>query len=150
MELTERHLKAAELREYQGLTFQKIGGILGVYQTEAALLYREVLRSRREERKKEFFRQENSRVVSVEFSLGELAVLQRMLAHYQTWMRKTTSPTLDWLGELLEDIDYIAAEKMILRLLAAECKNRNIFPEDTPLSTEARGKGRPRSGPADK
>ena len=82
--------------------------------------------------------------------MGELAVLQRMLAHYQTWMRKTTSPTLDWLGELLEDIDYIAAEKMILRLLAAECKNRNIFPEDTPLSTEARGKGRPRSGPADK
>lgn len=96
MELTERHLKAAELRECQGLTFQKIGGILGVSQPEAALLYREVLRSRREERKKEFFRQENSRVVSVEFSLGELAVLQRMLAHYQTWMRKTISPTLDW------------------------------------------------------
>ena len=90
--MSEQRIKLAEeiakLREQQGLTFKAIGEKYQISPGKASYLYQDFLRRRRLARVREMYEQENRLTVSVKITLGEIVVLRRILAFYQTWVHR--------------------------------------------------------------
>lgn len=134
-EITERELEIARLREGEGLSYRAIGERYGITPGRASQLYHSLVRKRQERQWKEFNEAQNQKNVSIDFTLGEIVVLQRILHCYMLEERGKIRHTLNNPDmELLESgVDYITAERLSSRLCAAENQNRERFQEIPPM-----------------
>ena len=122
-----------KLREQQGLTFKAIGEKYQISPGKASYLYQDFLRRRRLARVREMYEQENRLTVSVKITLGEIVVLRRILAFYQTWVRRES---LRRRGEnpLFQEPDCVTAEYLSSRFGELEKEKRRRAQENKVLS----------------
>lgn len=86
----------ADLRERQSLTFKAIAQQYQITPARASRLYQVCLYRRRLAHYREMHERENQMTLSVKLTLGELAVLQRILSYYELWqLRESTRSALD-------------------------------------------------------
>ncbi|MCI8475329.1 MAG: hypothetical protein HFF07_08355 [Oscillospiraceae bacterium] len=86
----------ADLRERQSLTFKAIAQQYQITPARASHLYRVCLYRRRLAHYREMHERENQMTLSVKLTMGELAVLQRILSYYELWqLRESTRSALD-------------------------------------------------------
>ncbi len=122
-----------KLREQQGLTFKAIGEMYQISPGKASYLYQDFLRRRRLARVREMYEQENRLTVSVKITLGEIVALRRILAFYQTWVRRES---LRRRGDspLFQEPDCVTAEYLSSRFAELEKKKRRRVQENKVLS----------------
>ena len=122
-----------KLREQQGLTFKAIGEKYQISPGKASYLYQDFLRRRRLARVREMYEQENRLTVSVKITLGEIVVLRRILAFYQTWVHRES---LRRRGEnpLFQEPDCVTAEYLSSRFGKLEKEKRRRAQENKVLS----------------
>ena len=122
-----------KLREQQGLTFKAIGEMYQISPGKASYLYQDFLRRRRLARVREMYEQENRLTVSVKITLGEIVVLRRILAFYQTWVHRES---LRRQGEnpLFQEPDCVTAEYLSSRFGKLEKEKRRRAQENKVLS----------------
>ncbi|MCI9264755.1 MAG: hypothetical protein HFF06_09290 [Oscillospiraceae bacterium] len=136
--MSEQRIKLAEeiakLREQQGMTFKAIGEMYQISPGKVSYLYQDFLRRRRLARVREMYQQENRQLtVSVKMTLGEIVVLRRILAFYQTWVRRES---LRRRGEnpLFQEPDCVTAEYLSSRFGELEKEKRRRAQENKVLS----------------
>lgn len=136
--MSEQRIKLAEeiakLREQQGMTFKAIGEMYQISPGKVSYLYQDFLRRRRLARVREMYQQENRQLtVSVKMTLGEIVVLRRILAFYQTWVHRES---LRRRGEnpLFQEPDCVTAEYLSSRFGKLEKEKRRRAQENKVLS----------------
>lgn len=135
--MDEATIKKAEeitkLREQQGMTFKAIGEMYQISPGKVSYLYQDFLRRRRLARVHEMYEQENRLTVSVKMTLGEIVALRRILAFYQTWVRRES---LRRRGEnpLFQEPDCVTAEYLNGRFAKLEKEKRRRARENKVLS----------------
>lgn len=124
-DITKREEEIAELREQKALTFKAIAERYQISPNRASQIYRSVQRKRREERRRELYREENKKTVSVPMTLGELEVLRRILLAFSSWKLDNETHTIGKWCEFLSDTDYTTAESLNARCGRIEQEERN-------------------------
>ncbi len=120
----------AGLREQQGMTFKAIGEMYHISPGKASYLYQDHLRRRRIARYREIHEEQNQINVSVPMTLGEIAVLCRILSLYQIWVLRENSRRAKEENPLFKEPDYVTAEYLNRRLSELERKKRRKTRED--------------------
>ena len=138
--MNEQNIKLAaeiaELRERESMTFKAIGERYQLTPGKASYLYQDHLRRRRIARYREIHEEQNQINVSVSMTLGEIAVLRRILSLYQIWALRENSRRAKEENPLFEEPDYVTAEYLNRRFAGLEKEkrqkargNKDLFPE---------------------
>lgn len=124
----------AKLRERESMTFKAIGERYQITPGKASYLYQDHLRRRRIARYREIHEEQNQINVSVSMTLGEIAVLRRILSLYQIWALRENSRRGKAENPLFEEPDRVTAEYLNRRLSELERGKRRKTREDGLLS----------------
>lgn len=122
--ITQREQEIVDLREREQMTFRAIGERYQLSAGQAAGIYHKVQRKQRLERARVMRQAQNQKVVSLEISVGEIVMLQRILYLFQHWkMKDSWGREGEW-EQTREDPDLVTAEELLRRICKLEREAR--------------------------
>ena len=124
----------ARLREQEGMTFKAMGERFQISPGRASYLYQQFLRRRRLAHYHEMHEKQNQMTVCVKMTLGEIAVLRRILSLYQDWTRRENSRRADRGNPLFKEPDCMTAEYLEQRFSRLEQEKRRAARKQEHLS----------------
>lgn len=127
----------ARLRELEGMTFKAIGERYQISPEKVSYLYQSFLRRRRLAHYCEMHEKQNQMTVSVRMTLGEIAVLQRILSLYEAWALRENSRRTGKGNPLFKEPDCITAKYLGGRLAKLEEEKRRKAGEKDHLSAKS-------------
>lgn len=122
--ITQREQEIVDLREREQMTFRAIGERYQLSAGQAAGIYHKVQRKRRLERARVMRQAQNQKVVSLEISVGEIVMLQRILYLFQHWKMKDSWGRKGEWEQTREDPDFVTAEELLRRICKLEREAR--------------------------
>lgn len=112
-QIITREEEIVDLREREKMSFRAIGERCQLSAQQVSVIYHKAQRKRRLERAHMMWEEQNQKIASLELSIGEAVILQRILLLFQCWKLKECRKGEG--KEIFEDPDYVVAEKLLSR-----------------------------------
>ncbi len=122
-----RDQEIVALRDEEELTFKAIGERYHISASRASQIYRSEQRRMRSEKRKEFYEAEKRKTVSLDLTLGEVEILIRILGNFKRRKMRAGGKLEEKKRTYLEDVEYLTAEDLSVRLYRLERDARTEF-----------------------